>query len=207
MTTPEKNLPNGWQWVKLGDVVSSVQAGFACGQRDPDGVIQLRMHNVTSDGNFNWNEIVRIPAGFKNMSDYWLRPNDVIFNNTNSAELVGKSGLFKGFTEGVVFSNHFSRITPSNDKLDSEFLAKWLLFNWNNGTFSRLCNRWVGQAAVPTTKLLNMTIALPPLAEQRRIVAALEAQMAVVERAKNVAEEILEAVNTLNKKLPRKFLT
>ena len=203
---PEKPLPQGWRYAKLGEVVTQVQAGFACGERDDNGIIQLRMNNITPDGNFNWDEVVRIPADFKNMENYWLHPNDVIFNNTNSVELVGKSVLFKGLAEDVVFSNHFSRLTPNHDRLESGFLSKWLIHTWTSGTFAEICNRWVGQAAVPREKLLAMDIPLPPIAEQRRIVAALEAQLAAVERARNAAAEILSAVEALNGALMRKFL-
>ena len=107
MNSKRKELPDGWRWVKLGDVITHVQPGFACGKRDSDGVVQLRMNNVTTGGRFNWDELTRIPSGFRDMSKHWLRPGDVLFNNTNSAELVGKSALFQGFVEPVVYSNHF----------------------------------------------------------------------------------------------------
>ena len=207
MTNPsEKPLPAGWKRVKLGEVVVNVQPGFACGERSVDGVIQLRMNNVGTDGNCNWSEITRIPSDFKDMSKYWLRPGDVLFNNTNSAELVGKSALFLGFTEEMVFSNHFSRITSNPENLLPGFLAKWLIATWAEGTFAGMCNRWIGQASIPRQKLLEMSIPLPPLPEQRRIVAHLDQQMALAEKARLVAEEMLQNISSLKAAFLREIL-
>ena len=170
---PGRNLPSGWKWVKLGELISGFQPGFACGERDPNGVVQVRMNNVTTGGSFNWEELIRVPPNYTNMDKYWIKADDVLFNNTNSAELVGKSAIFSDFEEQVVFSNHFSRLRPNLELLDAGFLAKWLNLNWQQGLFSEICNRWVGQAAVPKQKLLQLNIPLPPLAEQKRIVSIL----------------------------------
>jgi type I restriction enzyme S subunit len=124
------------------------------------------------------------------MSRYWLQPNDVLFNNTNSAELVGKSSLFYGYQEEVVFSNHFSRLRPVDTVLEAGFLARWLQSKWEDGTFNQICNRWVGQAAVTKSMLLDLYLPLPPLQEQMRIATILNEQMA--------AEERLEAAQALS---------
>ena len=150
------------------------------------------MHNVSTAGSFNWGELIRVPSSYTDMSKYWVEPGDVLFNNTNSVELVGKSAIFSGFTEPIVFSNHFSRLRTDPGALEADFLAKWLVLSWQQGLFASICNRWVGQAAVDRQKLLELTIPLPPLTEQKRIVGVLNEQFAAVERAKRAAEERLE---------------
>ena len=197
-------LPAGWKWTQLGDVLVSIQPGFACGKRDEKGVAQLRMNNITTDGRFNWDKIVRIPADYTNMFKYWLEPGDVLFNNTNSVELVGKSAIFLGFHERVVYSNHVNRLRPDTDVLDTSYLAHWLLYNWTHGLFARMCNRWVGQAAVPRSTLLALKIPLPPLPEQKRIAALLKEQMAYVQTVCVSAREQLDAIHALPAALLRK---
>ena len=194
---PRSDLPAGWKWTKLRDAISDLRPGFACGERDTTGVVQVRMHNVSTDGSFNWGELIRVPSSYTDMSKYWVEPGDVLFNNTNSVELVGKSTIFSGFTEPIVFSNHFSRLRTDPGALEADFLAKWLVLSWQQGLFASICNRWVGQAAVDRHKLLELTIPLPPLAEQKRIVGILSEQLATVERAKRAADERLEAARAL----------
>jgi len=190
-------LPNGWGWIRLENLIPDVQSGFACGERDPKGVVQLRMNNVDTRGNLVWQEFIRVPATDSTVARYKVEVDDVLFNNTNSVELVGKSALFPGFKEPVVFSNHFTRLRPDRDRLLPAFLAAWLNHQWNLGVFASICNRWVGQSAVKPDKLLALDFPLPPLPEQTRIAATLNEQMAAVERARQAAEEQREAAATL----------
>lgn len=191
-------IPTGWHWTRTGDVVREAQLGFASGSRDPSGVIQLRMNNVTSSGRLDWSQTIRVPLADIDLDRYALKPGDVLFNNTNSAELVGKSAPFEGFTEPVVFSNHFTRLRTDETCLTPEFLAVWLQERWNNGLFTRICHRWVGQAAVQRERLLDLHIPLPPIAEQKRITETLRERIAVVERARAAAEAQLEAAERLD---------
>lgn len=193
----KSQLPDGWRWVKLGEAIVEAQHGFAIGERDPKGVIQLRMNNVTTQGQFDWSSFIRVPADSETIAAYRLQSGDVLFNNTNSTELVGKTALFEKHDEPVVFSNHFTRIRTNAEKIDSRFLALWLQQQWQRGVFASICNRWIGQSAVQREKLLALEIALPPLAEQKRIAGILKEQMAAVERARGSAEAQLQAAESL----------
>ncbi|CAG1007636.1 Type-1 restriction enzyme EcoKI specificity protein [Anaerolineales bacterium] len=190
-------LPDGWRWVRLGDVVAEALPGFASGERDPKGVVQLRMNNLDTRGNLSLSEFIRVPADEATIARYQLQAGDVMFNNTNSVELVGKTALFFGYTEPVVYSNHFTRLRAKPDQLEPRYLASWILSQWQSHTFERICNRWIGQSAVKNDKLLGLKIPLPPLDEQRRIAAILTHQLAVVERARTAAHAQLEAAKAL----------
>jgi type I restriction enzyme S subunit len=190
-------LPSGWRWARLGDVISEAQSGFASGERDSNGVIQLRMNNVDTRGRLVWNEFIRVPASESVVEKYALRPGDVVFNNTNSTELVGKSAFFDGHAEPVVYSNHFTRLRVAEDQLDSRYLSLWLVEQWQDHVFENLCNRWIGQSAVKSDKLLALEIPLPPLPEQQRIAAIVNEQLAAVERARAAAEAQLQAAKAL----------
>jgi len=191
--TNGRSLPKGWQWVKFGYVMAESQPGFASGKRDPKGVIQLRMNNVDTRGNLLWDEFIRVPAEQPTIEKYKLRLGDVVFNNTNSTELVGKSALFNGHEEAVVYSNHFTRLRAKSDVAVPGFVAYWLISQWQAKTFEKICNRWIGQSAVKTDKLFALEIPLPPLDEQRRIASRLNEQLAAVESARKAAEEQLQA--------------
>jgi type I restriction enzyme S subunit len=181
----------------LGDVIAESQPGFASGQRDPNGVIQLRMNNVDTRGNMLWNEFIRVPADQATIEKYRLKPGDIVFNNTNSTELVGKSAIFKNHEEAIVYSNHFTRLRVKPNVADASLVTYWLISQWHAKTFEKICNRWIGQSAVKTDKLFALEIPLPPLNEQRRIASRLNEQLAAVEAARKAAEEQLQAARQL----------
>ncbi|MCC6697176.1 MAG: restriction endonuclease subunit S [Candidatus Hydrogenedentes bacterium] len=193
----KKMLPKDWRWARLGDVIREVQAGFACGERDPEGIAQLRMNNLDTRGNFVWDEVLRVPEPGNKIEPYLLLPGDVLFNNTNSTELVGKSAMFAGYSERIVYSNHFTRLRANSALLLPEILSNWLILQWHEGTFAAICNKWIGQSAVKADKLLNLEMPLPPLPEQRRIAEVLREQMAAVDKARAAAQARLEAVRAL----------
>jgi type I restriction enzyme S subunit len=162
-----------WPLVALGDVIFNVQSGFASGERTADGVVQLRMNNVSTDGGLDLTNHIRVPTTTSQIAKYGLQPGDVLFNSTNSLELVGKTAVFAGFSEPVVFSNHFARLRVVPDKLDPYYLAQWLLVKWQQRIFEHLATAWVNQASVRKEDLLDLHLPLPPLAEQQRIAGLL----------------------------------
>jgi hypothetical protein len=192
------HLPLGWRYSKLQDIIAEAQPGFACGARSPNGVVQLRMNNVDTNGNFVWDEFIRVPTEVTDLDKYRLESGDILFNNTNSTELVGKSALFQGYSESVVYSNHFTRIKVNTERASPAFVTAWLIWQHKLGTFANLCNRWVGQSAVKNDILFNLGIPLPPtLTEQEHIAGILNEQMAAIEKARAAVEARLEAAEAL----------
>ncbi|MBT9170051.1 MAG: Type-1 restriction enzyme EcoKI specificity protein [Actinobacteria bacterium] len=195
---PDFELPPGWRWVRLGEVVQEALPGFACGKRaGNDGFIQLRMNNISSRGELDLSSVLRVPATPEQVEKYRLAPGDIIFNNTNSAELVGKTALFTEEKGTFLYSNHLTRLRPKFGILDPFCLASWLRLLWYRRVFEIICNRWIGQAAVQREKLLNLEIPLAPFPEQLRIAAKLRELMQEVERARTVCEKQLEAAKIL----------
>src|SRR5690606_26968461 len=97
-----------------------------------------------------------------------LRAGDILFNNTNSAELVGKTCLVDRDYD-FAFSNHITRI-----RLRSGILPEYLVFYFNYlhraGYFSTICNRWIGQAGINTRMPPQIDVPGPPVDEQREII-------------------------------------
>ena len=186
-----------WPLRKLGDLVTDAQGGFASGERSECGVAQLRMNNVTDRGTFDWSTIVRVPANPETASAFSLQPGDVLFNNTNSTALVGKSAFFEGYSERITYSNHFTRLRTNRSLLLPEFLSYWLQLQWKRRLFENICNQWIGQSAVQRDKLLSLEISLPPLGEQRQIADELRAKLGHIEKARVAAARQLEAARAL----------
>ncbi len=161
----EREFPVGWLTIKLSDVISDFQNGFAEGQRDDNGIPQLRMNNVTREGRIDLEKVAMIPFRI-NIERYLIEVDDVLFCNTNSEDLVGKSILATDEIVGFTFSNHFTRLRANKNIITQKFLYLWLKFHFDIGLFERLCTKWIGQAAVQSESLLRLQIIVPSLKEQ-----------------------------------------
>jgi restriction endonuclease S subunit len=164
-TWKDRLFPENWTIKLLKDVISDSQNGFAEGQRDDKGIPQLRMNNVSRDGRIDLQTVAMIPLR-NNLDRYKIIKGDVIFCNTNSEDLVGKSIIATEEIESFSFSNHFTRLRANKSFLTQKFLYLWLKFHFDIGLFERLCTRWIGQAAVQTQSLMKLQIILPPVEEQ-----------------------------------------
>ena len=191
-------LPEGWRWVRLGEVASEIQSGFAFRKKGARAgeVLHLRPYNIGNDGELKLDQQFKIPNTA--LPEHWsyLYPGDVLFNNTNSVELVGKTAIVKTVLQAV-FSNHITRIRACLDKCEGEWLALALRTLWQQGFFAQQCNKWVGQAGYNTKMLKKTLIPLPPLNEQQRIVAKVEMLMEQVREARNLRQKACEDTDRL----------
>lgn len=168
-------LPIGWTHAKLGQILSDMQPGFASGKHTSDGIglPHLRPMNVTQDGRLDRSNLRSVAPELADKATRRLCRGDVLFNNTNSLELVGKTALFEG-EDKPAFSNHMTRLRIKRGIADPPFIARLLHGCWRAGDFQRLANNHVSQASVSRAVLSDLPIALPPLAEQRRIAERLD---------------------------------
>lgn len=174
--------PQGWREVLLSDVIESAQPGFAQrpGEEDEGSTPQIRTHNVSPDGRITLEGIKHVTVADGDPERYRLLPGDVVFNNTNSEEWVGKTAVFDQHDGIFVYSNHMTRIRGRRDLLLPEFLATYLHFLWSVGYSRNRAKRWVSQAGIDAPTLLKFKLPVPPLPEQQRIVEVLrEANEAV----------------------------
>lgn len=164
------DLPNGWEWVTLEELGVGAQPGFASGKhnRDKRGITHLRPMNVSRLGLIDTSDVRYVVDD----STRRVQADDVLFNNTNSPALVGKTALVTSRTP-LAYSNHMTRLRPSKGVV-SAFLARQLHWLWTRGYFRDVLSHHVNQASVSSQVLLQTRIAIPGTAEQRRVVAALE---------------------------------
>jgi len=161
-------IPKEWEVVKLKEVVSEAKSGFACGKRDENGILQLRMDNIEPEGWINVEAGVKVPIP-EDVEDYILKPGDILFNNTNSIDLIGKTAIFRGEFSRCVYSNHLTRIRVDRNKVVPEWVLYLLIRKWKLGVFKAICHRHVHQAGINNEDLLRLKIPLPSLQEQQKI--------------------------------------
>jgi type I restriction enzyme M protein len=171
-------------------IATDVQSGFACGQSSVDiiGIPHVRPMNINEDGKFVWQGMKYISEDdFVGREHYALIPGDVLLNNTNSVELVGKTCFVEAPIVGG-FSNHMTRIRVNQELCNPKFLALVLHSAWRKGQFAERATRWIGQAGINTKSLSEFEIPLPPLEVQREIVAEIEGYQKVIDGARTVLD-------------------
>ncbi|MCP5522974.1 MAG: restriction endonuclease subunit S [Verrucomicrobiales bacterium] len=173
-------LPQGWVSVPLSETIEDVQPGFASGRKDVEGgITHLRMNNIGLEGELVLDLLRTVPPELAKPR-HELQAGDVLVCTTNSGKLVGKCAYFD-LPGRYAFSNHLTRLRPNPQVVDGRFLRWSLWLDWKRGVFDDKCKHWVNQSTLPKDALLKNDVVLPPLAEQRRIVAKLETLLGKVD--------------------------
>ena len=176
--------------LKVGEIAREIKTGFACGRAKTDiaGVPHIRPMNISAAGTFTWQGVKNISEhDYRGKEDYSLEPHDILFNNTNSEELVGKTCLV---TEQICggYSNHITRIRTRTEHCDARYLALVIHSAWRNGVFAMRATRWVGQAGINRKSLSEFEVPLPSLEVQQEIVAEIEGYQKVIDGARTVID-------------------
>jgi type I restriction enzyme, S subunit len=174
------SIPNQWAWIRLGEAVESMANGiYKPGVfYSDDGIACLRMYNINS-GKINFEKLKRMVLNDQEMRQYLLKYGDLLVNRVNSRELVGKAAVIPILTEPVIFESKNIRVRFDTDILLPDFVN--ILFQtkevWRvwQGNAKQTC----GQASVSQPQIAGICTPLPPLAEQHRIVAKVDALMAL----------------------------
>ena len=174
------SLPSGWEWKIVGEMVEEMQYGTSAKTSDDTaGVPVLRMGNI-KDGGLALNSLKYLPADHEEFPSLLLRDGDLLFNRTNSAELVGKSAVYRGNPSPCSCASYLIRARLRPD-YNPEFVAYYINSTFGRAWIGSVVSQQVGQANVNGTKLKALSVPVPPLPEQRRIVAEIEKQFTRLE--------------------------
>ncbi|TAU07816.1 restriction endonuclease subunit S [Rhizobium ruizarguesonis] len=191
-------IPSSWTWGRVGDAVLFTQYGTSQkSHASQSGVPVLTMGNIQDGSVFCGND-KRIPESSDDLPALYLKKFDLLYNRTNSAELVGKTGIYLGQSEARTFASYLIRLRPSLSHSDPLYLN--VAMNapcFRETQIVPLIKKQTGQANVSGSALKNMLIPLPPLAEQHRIVAKVDELMALCDQL----ETSLTSADETRKKL------
>jgi type I restriction enzyme, S subunit len=175
------SLPSGWRAGYLGDFARTIMPGFASGDHNQTGtgIPHLRPMNINRDGKIDLSTIKYVAS---NKNSRRLSVGDVLFNNTNSPELVGKTAVVKQRGD-FAFSNHMTRIVFKDEVLPV-YAALQLHYLWMRGYFRYNCVKHVNQASISSKTLAReVPFICAPLVEQERIAAEIEKQFSRLDEA------------------------
>lgn len=175
----DSSLPDTWKYSFLNKVCDSFQYGTSAKSDKEGKVVVLRMGNL-QNGIIDWADLA-YTSDDKEIEKYLLKKDDVLFNRTNSPELVGKTSIYTG-EKKAIFAGYLIRINNYRHVLDSRYLNYAL----NTGYAKEFCHRektdGVSQSNINAQKLAHFEIPLPPLEEQKEIVRQVDKLFALADK-------------------------
>ncbi|MGH2364278.1 MAG: restriction endonuclease subunit S, partial [Chloroflexota bacterium] len=179
-TTGEQgSLPAGWAWGRVSDLSHEIRYGTSAKtSEEPSGVPVLRMGNIR-DGNIDPSKLKYLPTKHSEFPTLLLSNGDVLFNRTNSSELVGKTAVYHGYPSTASFASYLIRVRLGA-ACRPDYLACYLNSVHGRSWIRSVVIQQVGQANVNGSKLGALTIPLPPSAEQARIIAEVSRRLSLI---------------------------
>jgi type I restriction enzyme S subunit len=193
-----------WKWKTLGDLCDDVEYGSSAKSKADGGVPVLRMGNI-QDGRLDWENLVYTDDKAE-IKKYLLKHNDVLFNRTNSPELVGKTAIYKSEMPAI-FAGYLIRIHRKEELLDADYLTYFLNSQIAFDYGKTVVISSVNQANINGTKLKSYPIPAPSLTEQKAIVVKLNALSEETQRLARLYERKLAALEALKKSLLHQAFT
>lgn len=190
------DVPDSWAWGQVGDVCEAIRYGTSDkAKKEFSGVPVLRMGDI-QNGNLKFNDLKFMPEDW-DKEKLLLKAGDVLFNRTNSMELVGKTAVYKEHHPTCTFASYLVCGKVFDDVYSPEFLAFYVNSFYGHRYIRSVVNQQVGQANVNATKFASMPIPIPSLAEQHKIVEELERRLSVVDEVEKVVDSELKRAERL----------
>lgn len=186
--TNEKGLPIQ----QLGDFATSVTYGTSSPANEGGKFTYLRMNNLTYDGYLDLNDVKTIDVPDKDLDKYVVRKGDILFNRTNSKDLVGKTALFDLDNE-MVIAGYIIRVRVDEEKMLPVYVVRYMNTPFMKSYYYNLCKGAVNQANINSKELKAMPLPVPPLSLQQQFAEKVEA----IEKQKSILKKSIEDAELL----------
>lgn len=174
----DTKIPNSWRWVRVEDVADA-RLGKMLDKAKNKG----RPFRYLRNTNVHWFEIrlddlKSLPLDDEEFEEYRLKKGDVLI--CEGGHGIGRTAVWVGGAEDIVFQKALHRVRPK-EHLDSNFFAQCCFAYFDAGIMQSYFTG-VGIPHFTGRALAKLVFPLPPLAEQRRIVAKVDALMALCDK-------------------------
>lgn len=190
----ERDEARRWSEIPLAGIcVDKGTYGTSSGaSTDTTGIPVIRMGNI-SDGHVKWDDVKYMNLSKSELLKYELLPGDILFNRTNSAELVGKSAVYDG-SRRAVFASYLIRFRLRDLDADPYFVCGYINSTPGRAFIEANMTRAIGQVNISASTMGRMPIPLPPLTQQREIVKRLDRELADNENLQQSLKARIEAM-------------
>lgn len=194
-------VPESWDVVSIGDVGLNTQYGLSV-RGSPSGAYPILRMNCQEDGKVHYRDLQFVDLDADTFGSFRLRPGDLLFNRTNSIDLVGRMAIVED-DRPAVFASYLVRLSVDDRRCDPRFLNYFMNWPATQTEIKKLASRAVGQANINATKLKTVRFPLPTLDEQREVVGILDA----IDRKIDLHRRKRAVLDDLFKSLLHKLMT
>lgn len=188
---------NDWKEGILKNFIKKPSYGTSAKSQKEGLIPVLRMGNLQS-GKLDWSDLV-YTSDKNEIEKYKLIAGDILFNRTNSPELVGKTSIFRGEREAI-YAGYLIKI-QCLDGLNPEYLN----YHLNSHIAKRYCyevkSDGVSQSNINAQKLAAYPLEVPPIKEQQEIVRRVEQLFAYADTIEKQVNNALARVNNLTQSI------
>ena len=157
---PVKN-PKGWEVVTIGDIATEVRYGTSKPAVEGGKYPYLRMNNITSDGHLDLNDLKYIDITEDEIEKCVVRKGDVLFNRTNSIELVGKTAVFD-LLDDMVIAGYIIRVRL-NERILPEVFSQYMNLEALKNILRSMAKGAVNQANINAQELQSIKVYIPDM--------------------------------------------
>lgn len=191
----------GWDTGTIRDLVTEVRYGSSRKAADGDSgkYPYLRMNNITYGGELDLTDTKTIDIPDEELDKCTVRRGDLLFNRTNSKELVGKTCVYNR-DEMMVLAGFVVRVRL-NDKALPEFVSAFMNTDFSKKMLLGMCKAAIGQANINAQELQSIGIYIPPIELQKKFVSFKDQ----VDKSKAVVQKALDKAQLLFDSLMQKY--
>lgn len=190
---------HGYEIARIGDVVCDVHYGTSKKASDDGKYIYLRMNNITYGGELDLTDTKRISIPEKELSGCMVKKCDVLFNRTNSRDLVGKTCTFN-LDEPMIIAGYIIRLRM-NGRVLPEYLSTFLNLDSSKKMLFEMAKGAVGQANINAQEVQSIQIVVPPMEAQLPFQRLVEQS----DKSKFAAQQALKELTGAQKALMKKL--
>ena len=197
-------LPESWVWEKLGWMTCGVKYGTATKSAKSGTVPVLRMGNI-QNAKLDWAELVYSSDGIE-IAEYLLRDGDILFNRTNSPELVGKTAIYRG-ERTAIFAGYLIRVNHIRTVVESQYVNLFLNSYVARQHGNSIKTDGVNQSNINGAKLSNYPFPYCSIEEQREIVRIVYKIISLVDEMESDINDELQKADALRQSILKKAFT
>ncbi|MCX6765264.1 MAG: restriction endonuclease subunit S [Candidatus Nealsonbacteria bacterium] len=171
--------PMKWKRGTIRDLVSDVKYGTSKKAGAVGSYPILRMKNITYEGGWDFNDLKYINLDDGEVEKYTVRRGDILFNRTNSKELVGKTAVYRE-KKPMTYAGYLIRVRV-NKNANPEYISAFLNSSHGKTYLISTCKSIVGMANINAQELQDIPILLPPGELQEKYATTVNSALKVKE--------------------------